>query len=141
MPHVEVRFEVTGWEPDPEPLALGDAGPVAFGRVTMRKTFTGALAGSSVLSMTSAAVGEAPVGYSALELVSGALDGRTGTFVLQHSGIVDEGAPAPSGVVLPGTGTGELAGLRGTLTIEHDESGPVLHLDYELPDGQRPPGA
>ena len=134
MPHVEVRFEVNGWEPDPEPMELGDAGPVVFGRVTLRKAFKGALVGSSVVSMTSAAVGEAPVGYSALELVTGALEGRTGTFVLQHSGVVDEGAPSPSGVVLPGTGTGELAGLRGTLVIEHDESGPVLHLDYQLPD-------
>jgi ABC-type sulfate transport system permease subunit len=132
MPVVEVRFEVTGWEPDSASLDLGDAGPVTFGRVTMRKTFTGALAGTSVLSMTSAAVGEAPVGYSALELVTGTLDGRTGTFVLQHSGVVDDGAPSPSGVVLPGTGTGQLSGLRGTLTIEHDESGPVLHLDYQL---------
>ena len=133
MPQVQVPFQVGGWEPDPAPLELGDNGPVVFGRVTMRKTFSGALTGSSVLTMTSAAVGEAPVGYSALELVTGTLDGRTGTFVLQHSGVVDEGAPSPSGVVLPGTGTGELAGLRGRMTIEHDESGAVLHLDYELP--------
>ena len=130
---MDVRFEVTGWEPDESPLELGDAGPVAFGRGTLRKTFTGALAGTSVVTMTSAAVGEAPVGYSALELVTGTLDGRTGTFVLQHSGVVDDGAPSPSGVVLPGTGTGQLSGLRGTLTIEHDESGPLLHLDYRLP--------
>jgi hypothetical protein len=133
MPQVKVPFEVTGWEPEPEPLELGDAGPVAFGRVRLRKSFTGALAGTSQLVMTSAAVGESPVGYAALEVVTGTLDGRTGTFVLQHTGVVDEGAPPPSGVVLPGTGTGELAGLRGTMTIAHDESGAVLTLDYELP--------
>jgi hypothetical protein len=133
MPQVQVPFQVTGWEPDPAAPELGDAGPVAFGRVTMRKEFSGALTGSSVLSMTSAAVGESPVGYAALELVTGTLDGRSGTFVLQHSGVVDEGAPSPSGVVLPGTGTGGLAGLRGSMTIEHGESGAVLHLDYELP--------
>jgi Protein of unknown function (DUF3224) len=133
MPQVKVPFEVTGWEPEPEPLELGDAGPVAFGRVRLRKSFTGALAGTSQLVMTSAAVGESPVGYAALELVTGTLDGRTGTFVLQHTGVVDDGAPPPSGVVLPGTGTGELAGLRGTMTIAHDESGAVLTLDYELP--------
>jgi hypothetical protein len=133
MPQVKVPFEVTGWEPEPEPLELGDAGPVAFARVRLRKSFTGALAGTSQLVMTSAAVGESPVGYAALEVVTGTLDGRTGTFVLQHTGVVDEGAPPPSGVVLPGTGTGELAGLRGTMTIAHDESGAVLTLDYELP--------
>jgi hypothetical protein len=130
---VQAPFEVTGWEPEPDPLELGDAGPVAFGRVRMRKTFTGALTGTSVVAMTSAAVGESPVGYAAIELVTGSLDGRSGTFVLQHSGVVDDGAPPPSGVVLPGTGTGELAGLRGSMTIAHDESGAVLTLDYELP--------
>jgi hypothetical protein len=130
---VKAPFEVTGWEPEPEPLELGDAGPVAFGRVRMRKTFSGALTGTSVVAMTSAAVGESPVGYAAIELVTGTLDGRSGTFVLQHTGVVDDGAPPPSGVVLPGTGTGELAGLRGSMTIAHDESGAVLTLDYELP--------
>jgi Protein of unknown function (DUF3224) len=82
--------------------------------------------------MTSAAVGEAPVGYSALELVTGTLEGRTGSFVMQHSGVVDDAATAPAGVVLPGTGSGELAGIRGSMTIEHGESGAVLVLDYEL---------
>jgi Protein of unknown function (DUF3224) len=128
---VRVPFEVTGWEP--EPLELGEPGAVAFGRVTLRKAFSGPLTGSSVVTMTSAAVGESPVGYAALELVTGTLDGRSGTFVLQHTGVVDDGAPPPAGVVLPGTGTGELSGLRGTMTIEHEESGAVLTLDYDLP--------
>lgn len=133
MPVVVAPFRTSGWEPDPAPLELGDAGPVAFGRATLRKEFSGPLTGTGVVTMTSAAVDQAPVGYSALELVTGTLDGRSGTFVLQHSGVVGEGAPSPAGVVLPGTGTGELAGLSGTMTIEHDASGPVLHLDYRLP--------
>ena len=133
MPQVKVPFEVTGWEP--EPLELGEPGPVMFGRVTLRKSFAGPLTGTSVVAMTSAAVGDSPVGYSAIELVTGTLDGRTGSFVLQHTGVVGDGAPPPSGVVLPGTGTGELAGLRGTMTIAHEESGAVLTLDYELPRG------
>ncbi|NYJ05458.1 DUF3224 domain-containing protein [Petropleomorpha daqingensis] len=131
MPQVEVPFEVTGWEP--APLELGEPGAVTFGRVGLRKTFSGPLTGTSVVSMTSAAVGEAPVGYVAVELVTGTLEGRTGSFVLQHTGVVDDGAPPPSGVVLPGTGTGELEGLRGTMTIAHGESGAVLTLDYDLP--------
>jgi hypothetical protein len=129
---VHVPFEVTGWEPEPPP-ALGDAGPVAFGRVSLSKTFRGPLTGTSVVAMTSATVGEAPAGYVAVELVTGTLDGRSGTFVLQHSGVVDERQEPPAGVVVPGTGTGELAGLTGSLHIAHDESGAVLVLDYLLP--------
>jgi hypothetical protein len=128
---VQVPFEVTGWEP--EPLELGDAGPVRFGRVTLRKTFTGPLSGSSVVAMTSASVGETPAGYVAVELVTGTLHGRGGSFVLQHTGVVDGSGGTTSGVVLPGTATGELAGLLGTMVIEHDDSGAVLTLDYELP--------
>jgi hypothetical protein len=123
-------FEVTGWEP--EPLALGEPGPVTFGRVTLRKAFSGPLTGTSVVSMTSAAVGETPAGYVAVELVTGTLEGRTGTFVLQHTGVVDGAHGEAGGVVLPGTATGELAGLRGAVTITHEDSGAVLVLDYEL---------
>ena len=129
---VRIPFEVTGWEP--EPLELGEQpGPVTFGRVTLRKTFSGPLTGTGVVAMTSAALGEAPVGYVAVELVTGTLDGRDGSFVLQHTGGVDGERSSASGVVLPGTGTGALEGLRGEMTISHDESGAVLTLDYELP--------
>jgi hypothetical protein len=127
---VRIPFEVTGWEP--EPLALGEPGPVGFGRVTLRKTFTGALEGTSVVAMTSAAVGEQPAGYVAVELVTGTLEGRSGSFVLQHSGVVDGADSRAAGVVLPGTGSGELAGLRGTVELTHEETGAVLVLDYEL---------
>jgi Protein of unknown function (DUF3224) len=128
---VKVPFQVTGWEP--EPLELGEPGPVAFGRVTLRKTFSGPLTGTSVVAMTSATLEEAPVGYVAVELVTGTLEGRSGSFVLQHTGVVDGADGTSSGLVLPGTGTGELTGLRGDMTITHDESGAVLTLDYELP--------
>jgi hypothetical protein len=126
---VRSPFQVTGW--DPEPLTLGETGPVSFGRVTLRKTFSGPLTGTSVVAMTSVGLGEAPAGYVAVEWVTGTLDGRTGSFVLQHTGLVDDGAE-PSGRVVPGTGTGELAGLRGAMSIAHDDGGAVLTLDYEL---------
>jgi hypothetical protein len=127
---VEIPFEVTGWEP--EPLDLGGSGPVVLGRVTLRKTFSGPLTGSSVVAMTSASVGETPAGYVAVELVTGTLDGRTGTFVLQHSGVVDDRQEPPTGLVVPGTGTGELAGLTGSMRIDHGDGGAVLVLDHEL---------
>src|SRR3954463_4749688 len=111
MPQVKAPFEVTGWEPEPEPLELGDAGPVAFGRVRMRKTFSGALTGTSVMAMTSAAVGESPVGQASLQGPAPSVRGAGGREVLsQHTGVVDDGAPPPSGVVLPGTGTASLQG-------------------------------
>ena len=130
MAQVRIPFQVTGWEPEPAPQDAD--GPVRIGRVTLRKTFTGPLEGTSVVAMTSAAVGEAPAGYVAVELVTGTLDGRTGSFVLQHSAVVEDGAD-PAGVVVAGTGTGALAGLRGSMRITHDDGAPALLLDYEIP--------
>ena len=129
---VTVPFEITGWEP--EPLSLGE-GPVAFGRATVRKTFTGPLTGTSVAALTTATIGGAPAGYVAVELVTGTLAGRSGTFVLQHTGEVHGEDQRTAGVVLPGTGTEGLAGLRGTAGFAHDASGARLTLDYELDDG------
>ena len=56
-------------------------------------------------------------GYVAIERVSGTLQGRGGTFVLQHNGIMNRGAPQLSMTVVPDSGTDQLAGLAGTMTI------------------------
>ena len=77
----------------------------------MRKAFGGALRGESVAELLTC--GE--LAYMANERVTGALDGRTGTFVLQHG--ASEGGQW--GFVVPGSGTGELAGLRGDARVEH----------------------
>jgi Protein of unknown function (DUF3224) len=130
MGTVRIPFEVTGWEPDPQTAAEQEA--VRLGRITLRKAFRGPLTGTSVVAMSSVAVGDAPAGYVAVELVTGTLEGRTGAFALEHTGVVEGGAD-PAGVVVPGTGTGELAGLRGTMTITHDDGAATLVLDYELP--------
>ncbi len=69
-------------------------------------------------------------------MVTGTLAGRTGTFVLQHTGEVDGDEQRTSGVVLAGTGTDGLAGLRGTVAFAHAQSGAKLTLDYELSSGE-----
>ena len=68
--------------------------------------------------MLSAGTGtEGSAGYVAIEQVSGTLGGRTGTFVLQHSGTMNRGAAELIVSVVPDSGTGELAGLVGTMKI------------------------
>jgi uncharacterized protein DUF3224 len=68
------------------------------------------------------------------ELVSGTLDGRTGTFVLQHIGRYEDGTVSGGFTVVPESGTGELAGLSGSggITWEAGQSG-VYTVDYVLP--------
>jgi len=73
-------------------------------------------------------------GYVASEEVSGTLAGRAGTFVLQHWGVAGRGAPPrTAGHVVPGSGTGELSGLSGTMEIHVDAGGAhTLALDFEI---------
>jgi len=95
-----------------------NVGDPTVGRMSLDKQFHGDLEGTSkgeMLAVRSAVEGSA--GYVAMERVTGTLGGRSGTFALQHSGTMNRGAPTLSITVVPDSGTGELAGLTGTLSI------------------------
>jgi hypothetical protein len=89
-----------------------------FGRLSIDKQFSGALKGTSkgqmVAGMTAV---EGSGAYVALERVTGTLNGRTGTFVLQHNGVMSRGAQEMRITVVPDSGTGELTGLTGAMKI------------------------
>jgi hypothetical protein len=73
-------------------------------------------------------------GYVAIESVTGMLGGRSGGFVLQHTGTMNRGEPSLSITVVPDSGTGELAGLSGRLGIDIREGGAHFYdFDYALP--------
>ena len=111
------------------------ADPTAVGRMSLDKTFHGDLAGTSVgemLAVRTAVAGSA--GYVAIERVTGTLAGRTGTFALQHWGMMDKGAPDLKISVIPDSGTGDLTGLAGTMTIDIQPGGKHFYVfDYTLP--------
>jgi len=69
----------------------------------------------------------------AMERVSGTLHGRRGTFVLQHTGTMTRGAPQLSVTVVPDSGTEELEGLAGAMTIIIEGGKHSYELDYTLP--------
>lgn len=87
-------------------------------RLTIDKEFSGNLSGSSKGQMMSA-VGtvKGSAGYVAIEKVSGTLGGKAGSFVLQHSSTMNRGVPQQSITVVPDSGTDELTGLSGGMTI------------------------
>jgi hypothetical protein len=89
-----------------------------LGRLTIDKRFHGDLEGISkgeMLAMQTETPGSA--GYVALERVTGKLKGRSGSFVLQHSATMTRGTPNSSIAVVPDSGTGELQGIAGKMTI------------------------
>jgi hypothetical protein len=127
-------FDVTGWEQ--APYEEGTAGPV-LSRVIVRKKFRGDLTGESTakLLMCQADPSDlgAGAGYVASERVVGRLGGREGTFVLQHWGVSGGDSPRTAGHVVPGSGTGDLAGLTGDVEFSVDAEGAhSLTLNYSL---------
>lgn len=106
---------------------------VALGRARFDKRFTGPLDATSVVHMLSCLdAAKTSGGYSAIERVTGSIGGKPGTFVLQHTGIMDAGRPSLVVTVLPGSGTGELVGLRGRMEIRIEGGQHFYELDFEL---------
>jgi hypothetical protein len=106
-----------------------------LGRMSIEKQFHGDLAGTSAGEMLSAGMEvKGSAGYVAMERVNGTLDGRTGTFVLQHSGTMTRGEPQLSITVVPDSGTEELVGIAGKLTIKIVEKKHFYEFEYTLPE-------
>jgi hypothetical protein len=119
----------------PQPLS-DVAAPAGLGRMSIDKRFHGELEATSqgeMLSWRDAAMTSG--GYVALELVRGTLAGREGSFVLQHSSTMAAGVPQQSITVVPGSGTGALAGLSGRMEVVIGEGGAHSYrFDWGLPD-------
>ncbi|MFB1481712.1 DUF3224 domain-containing protein [Corallococcus sp. RDP092CA] len=113
-----------------------DAVEAAPGRMTLDKRFHGGLEATSQGQMLAVrAQVDGSAGYVAMERVSGTLDGRSGTFALQHSGTMTRGAPQLVITVVPDSGTGELTGLAGSMTIDIAPGGKHSYdFQYTLPD-------
>jgi hypothetical protein len=130
MTHATGTFEVK-LAPQPKDDYADGA---MLARLTIDKQFKGDLVGTSRGQMLSAASSvKGSAGYVAIELVTGALAGRRGTFVLQHSGTMNRGAPALTLTVVPDSGTGELTGLAGSMAIIIAEGKHSYEFDYTLP--------
>lgn len=100
----------------PQPADDAAAGP--FSRLFLDKQFHGDLDGTSKGQMLGAGTAvEGSAAYVALELVTGTLGGRRGSFMLQHTGTMKKGAPTLMVTVVPDSGTDQLIGLEGGMTI------------------------
>lgn len=103
-------------------------------RMTLDKRFRGDLDATSKGQMLAAATAvKGSAGYVAIERVTGTLGGRTGTFMLQHSGTMTRGAPQLTISVVPDSGTDQLVGLAGTMTIIIANGQHSYQFEYTLP--------
>jgi len=125
-------FEVT-MNPEP-PYDVNDG--ASIGRVSIKKQFSGDLTASSTVEMIGArsALAKGSAGYVAIERVTGSLHGKSGSFVLQHSGTMTRGKGELSVSVVPDSATGELKGLSGRMTIEISDGNHSYGFEYSISD-------
>jgi uncharacterized protein DUF3224 len=98
------------------------------------KQFHGDLEGTSKVQMLTAMTDvKGSAGYVAIERVTGTLHGHTGSFVLQHSGSSNRGATQLSITVVPDSGTGQLVGITGKMTITITDGKHSYDFEYTLP--------
>lgn len=108
--------------------------PAGLGAFTIDKQFRGDLEavsrGEMLTVMTEV---KDSAGYVAVERVTGTLRGRTGTFALQHNATMTRGVPGLNIIVVPDSGTGQLAGLAGKMTIDITAGKHFYTFEYSLP--------
>ena len=127
MQHAKGTFTV-----DVKPLTPAPA--EGLGRFSIDKTMHGGLEGTTKGEMFTGGDPKAGVaGYVAIEVFTGTLDGKSGTFALMHSATMDKAGPKMTVTVVPGSGTGELKGIAGVFSIVIEGGVHRYDLEYSLP--------
>ena len=124
------RFAIKIW--DEKPYGEGQGLP-KLTRAAVTKTFTGDIDGEGQVEYLMMYAGDGAASFVGLERIVGRIAGKVGTFVLQRTGVFEGGQAKESYFVIPGSGTGELRGLRGegASAVGHGNEHPVT-LNYEL---------
>ena len=127
---IKATFKIISWEE--ESFDEPEDGP-KLTRAHIRKSFHGDLSGTGNLMYVMTYLNSGVASFTGLEKVVGNLDGRTGSFVLRHTGFFDGEKATAEYEVVPGSGTDELAGLSGTggFSAGHAEEHDMT-LDYEV---------
>ena len=103
-------------------------------RMSIDKKYHGDLEGTARGAMLTAGTEvKGSAGYVAVERVTGTLNGKSGSFVLQHSGTLTRGAAVQNIFVVPDSGTGQLAGITGKFVVIIAEGKHSYEFDYTLP--------
>jgi hypothetical protein len=131
MKHAMGSFDVSI-----KPLEPYNQSPEAeLGRRSIDKQFHGQLEAVSQGEMLSAGTPtKGSAGYVAIERVTGTLDGRSGSFTLQHNATMTRGTPYLNIIVVPDSGTGQLTGLSGTMNIIITDGKHAYDFEYSLPE-------
>jgi hypothetical protein len=108
--HASGRIDVKTYEP--QPYEDVDDGPNLV-EIHVTETFSGDIEGEGVVRFLQAVRKDGSASFVGIERVTGSVGGRRGSFLLQDAGTLEGNTVSGDWFVIPGSGTGELAGLRG----------------------------
>lgn len=108
---------------------------ISLSRASFDKRFSGPLNGTSKVQMLAART-KVPnsAGYVALERIVGELEGRSGSFVVVHLGLMNQGAQSLTIHIVPDSGTGALVGIAGKMAIRIEGGQHYYGLEYAFPE-------
>ncbi|MGA9566051.1 MAG: DUF3224 domain-containing protein [Candidatus Korobacteraceae bacterium] len=119
------------------PVSEDTADGVPLGRFLLDKQYHGDLnANSKGEMLTAGSIATGSAGYVAIERVTGNLQGRQGSFALQHTGTMNRGTPTLSINVVPHSGNGQLTGLAGSMNIIIADGKHSYEFDYSIAEGE-----
>lgn len=130
MSTANARFAIKGWD---EKAYSEHPGQPRLTRASVKKTYTGDIDAEGEVEYLMMYRSDGSATFVGLERVVGRIDGKTGTFVLERTGVFEGGQAKESYSVIPGSATGELQGLRGngSSDVGHGMEHP-FSLSYEL---------
>ncbi len=133
--HARGRFEITSWDEQPYDEIDGGA---KLTRASVTQTYHGDIEGEGKVDYLMVYDAGGAAGFVAVERLTGRIEGRSGSIVLQGSGTFRDGTAKGTWHVVPGAGMGDLRGLRGEggFLAGSDPHGAELTLDYEFTEQQ-----
>lgn len=129
--HVKGEFTV---RLTPLEATLGEVDKKKYGRSRIEKEYKGELKAKGLGEMLTVRT-SAPnsAGYVAIERIDGSIQGREGSFVVQHIGVFNRGASSLHIEIVPDSGTGDLVSIAGSMAIRNEGSRHYYDLEYSLP--------
>jgi hypothetical protein len=127
---ISAKATITVHKYEPTVYDQPAAGPT-LARIHVEESFSGDIEGDGVVEFLQAAQADGSASFVGIERVTGTIAERKGTFLLQDAGTVEGKVVSGDWFVVPGSGTGELAGLRGEGGFRANlGEGAQVHLDY-----------
>ena len=127
--HAESAYEIKKW--DEKTYDEGEEGK-HLTQCSVTQVYHGDIEGESLSTFLMAPAGEASATYVGLERITGTLEGRSGSFIIQFQGSFAGGLPSFSGIIVANSGTGELRGLKGAASMEAKDGKPTVSLQYDF---------